>query len=93
MICHYMGCAFNFIAQIEINFGKENTWLHFHEIIDDSIGEKYLDSVYFSFITMTTIGYGDFYPQTALEKIFVILISLIACGIFGYSMNIIGRIF
>ncbi|KAL4488854.1 hypothetical protein ABPG72_016507 [Tetrahymena utriculariae] len=41
---------------------------------------------------MTTIGYGDITPQSALEMLTVIFIALISCGVFGYSINSIGSI-
>lgn len=49
--------------------------------------------MYYSFITMTTIGYGDITPTSNIEKLYAIFTTLIACGIFGYSMNVIGGIF
>lgn len=36
-------------------------------------GWSWLDALYFSIITLTTIGYGDFSPQTSGGKIFTIL--------------------
>jgi hypothetical protein len=41
---------------------------------------------------MNTVGYGDISPVTDLEKIFVICMTLISCGVFGYAINTIGSI-
>lgn len=44
-------------------------------------GWTWLDSLYFSIITLTTIGYGDFSPQTDIGKGFTILYIIIGIGI------------
>lgn len=36
-------------------------------------GWSYLDSFYFSLISMTTIGYGDLSPTTPISKVFTII--------------------
>lgn len=45
-------------------------------------GWTWLDSVYFSVITISTVGYGDFAPQTALGKLFTIFYVLCGLGLF-----------
>ena len=41
---------------------------------------------------MITVGYGDVLPANTYEKILCIFTMLIACGVFGYSLNVIGTI-
>lgn len=40
-------------------------------------GWSRLDSMYFAFITATTVGYGDFHPSKRLSKILAIVIALV----------------
>ncbi len=42
---------------------------------------------------MITVGYGDIVPKSSYEKIYVIVITVISCGVFAYTVNTIGSIF
>lgn len=42
---------------------------------------SYMDSLYFSFVTLTTIGYGDFVPVTTLGKVFTMGYATLGIGI------------
>lgn len=41
-----------------------------------------VDSVYFSIMTLSTVGYGDLHPTTTLSKIFTIFYLMMGCGVF-----------
>ena len=39
---------------------------------------------------MISVGYGDIVPESNSEIIPSIVIMLISCGVFAYSVNLIG---
>jgi hypothetical protein len=43
-------------------------------------GWRFLDALYFSVITLTTVGYGDLAPATDLGKMFTVLYLLVGLG-------------
>ena len=45
-------------------------------------GWSVLDALYFSVITLATVGYGDLHPTTTLSKVFTIFYILVGAGIF-----------
>ncbi len=46
---------------------------------------SWIDALYFSVITLTTVGYGDISPQTNIGKLFTIVYILVGLGIiFGF---------
>lgn len=47
-------------------------------------GWRWLDSFYFTVITMASVGYGDFAPATDAGKILSMCFSIIALPIFAY---------
>jgi len=66
-------------TSIIVFFGS--TTYHFLE------GWSWIDSVYFSVITLTTIGYGDFSPHTDEGKLFTIIYIIIGIGIILSFIN------
>ena len=56
---------------------------------DETQITTYINSLYWTVTTLTTIGYGDITPKTDFQKIFTINVMIIGAGMYGY---IIGNI-
>ena len=50
-------------------------------------GWDYIDALYFSVITLTTVGYGDFSPQTSGGKLFTIFYILLLITVMVISVR------
>lgn len=91
-LSHFCGCVWHFVAQWQIESGEEVTWLHYKNIHDEDWLVRYIVSLYYSVTTMLTVGYGDITPQNTTERVFSIMIMVLSCGVFAYSINSVGNI-
>jgi multisubunit Na+/H+ antiporter MnhF subunit len=61
----------------------------FYKVVE---GWSVLDSLYFTVVTLTTIGYGDLHPTTDLSKVFTIFFVFAGVSfILGFLNFIVGR--
>jgi voltage-gated potassium channel Kch len=56
-------------------------------------GWSIIDALYFSVMTMSTIGYGDLVPTTTWSKLFTIIFSILSIGFFAAVIaNIVANV-
>jgi voltage-gated potassium channel len=65
--------ALAFLAAVALTTGTVFYWL--------VEGWRLVDSLYFSAATLTTVGYGDFSPQTDAGKLFTVVYVLVGVGV------------
>jgi voltage-gated potassium channel Kch len=58
---------------------------HFNE------GWSWLNSLYFSVITLTTVGYGDFSPKTGFGKVFTMIYIVVGLGILAGFISLMAQ--
>ncbi len=54
-------------------------------------GWSWLNSVYFTIITITTVGYGDFTPSTVLGKLFTMFYLMLSVGLLVGIVSILSN--
>lgn len=50
-------------------------------------GWSFVDALYMTVITMTTIGYGEIHPLSEQGRIFTIVLAVLSIGIGGYAIS------
>jgi voltage-gated potassium channel len=56
-------------------------------------GWSFMDGLYFSFVTMATVGYGDLTPATWLGKAAAIMFMFAGIGVFVLAMSTFAQAF
>jgi hypothetical protein len=54
-------------------------------------GWSLLDAVYFSVVTLATVGYGDLSPKTVFGKLFTMLYIIVGIGILATFASTLAR--
>ena len=57
-----------------------------------AVYDQYLFSIYWTFTTITTVGYGDIHPINTNERIVCIFIVVLGVSIFGYAVARINQL-
>ena len=82
--------------QLREQFRTRDSWLeadlHFWEAKDtesgtDTVMDIYLSAYYFSFTTMTTVGYGDIYPRSNSERVVTICLQCLGGFMYAYIIS------
>ena len=83
-INHIMCCFWYFSARL-YDF-EPDTWVVRNDLLNSDYMTKYITSYYWGFQTFTTIGYGEIFPVTDLERVFAIFYMIF--GVIFYSSAI-----
>ena len=92
LVAHWLACIFYAIAYVERpRLDEPISWLdelgrkiHNPYLVNETssgpdIRSKYITALYFTFTTLTSIGFGNVSPNTNAEKIFAIFAMLLGC--------------
>jgi hypothetical protein len=74
LLVHIMACAW-----IALGSGTAG--------IDDDPMLTYIKAIYWTFTTLTTVGYGDITARTGAQMLFTCGVELIGVGVFGFILS------
>ncbi|RHY19498.1 hypothetical protein DYB32_010220, partial [Aphanomyces invadans] len=100
MTSHWMACIFRMVVDIEEfvdPLGFKFNWMTEHNmggvsIAKSSLAIQYMSALYWSVMTLTTIGYGDLVPTTPGERSLAIMCMLIGGGTYAYVVGSVCQI-
>lgn len=92
-INHLFACIWVYTAKLEHEANYQKTWMTHINIKNDTWENKYLNAYYFTTVTMITVGYGDILPENDVEMVLCVITMMLACCVFGYTLNEVGAIF
>jgi Ion transport protein len=83
---HWFGCIWHYVGIISLDSYSTN-WMVKYGFQDNTVWERYVDSVYWAVTTMSTVGYGDITPSNPYERLVSIFAMLLAGSIHAYVLN------
>ncbi|CAK9022743.1 unnamed protein product [Durusdinium trenchii] len=105
-LAHVVACAWHWLTTLPsmddacasgllFCYGETSseTWLAapggWYDVTDDF--KKYVAAIYWVFTTMTTVGYGDFFPMNNWERAFAVVVMIIGATVFGYIVGSVAE--
>ncbi|CAN0573553.1 unnamed protein product, partial [Ectocarpus sp. 12 AP-2014] len=86
-IAHILGCMWHWLVTFEAEGISWASKFGVEEVVQASLGTRYVASIYWAFTTMTTVGYGDIVVTTTVERCFCVVGMLIGATVFGYIVG------
>jgi len=84
LLLHLFACCWVFFARLDED--QPDNWIQCKGYLDYSNAQLYIVAVYFSIMTLATVGYGDITPCNTTER--VVCCAMMLVGIFVYSVTI-----
>ncbi|ETW07541.1 hypothetical protein H310_02033 [Aphanomyces invadans] len=87
ILAHWLACLWGLTPALEDVGPDEMSWMDAYDVDEGSSLEKYVVSLYWSVMTIGTVGYGDVQPKTDFERCICIGCMLCGGGTYAYIIG------
>lgn len=91
LFSHLNACGWALVSHLTDSFYYDS-WMRKNEMIDESVLSQYIAAIYWSIMTMTTVGYGDISPQTDSERVYSIATMVFGGCFYAYVIATLSSI-
>lgn len=91
LLIHWVACGWFVIAYMD-GF-PEDSWVAGQELEQASVRAQYIRALYWSIVTMTTVGYGDISPRREVEYLFAIAVMLLGASLYAFIIGNLASLF
>ena len=95
IVVHWMACGFFLLHEVQGD-DQERSWVAKIDDISETstwrLEELYVASMYWSVMTLTTIGYGDIAPENTGERIYTICTMFVGAVLFSFILSEIATL-
>ena len=86
LISHCISCLWIYLG----NMNPGDNWIIKCKILDEGFAIKYLTSLYFHWVSIFTIGYGDVLASNLVERIYNCLLLFVGILIYSFTISSLG---
>lgn len=89
-LLHWATCIWIYILTSTMN-NQRLDFLHHFKLEGQSNIDIYVANLYWFMTTVSTVGFGDFYPMNFNERLYLTGLMIFSALFFGYLVNAVGK--
>ncbi len=90
LLIHWIACGWFLVAVLD-GFPPDS-WVVRAELEEVDLGSQYLRSLYWGFVTTTTVGYGDITPSRNAEYAFTVVVMIVGASMYALIIGSIASL-
>jgi CRP-like cAMP-binding protein len=91
MVLHIAACVWTYIGILKLGTGP--TWISKVKLENASNSDLYVSALYYCFVVLTTVGYGDISSVNVVEQVFTLCWMFFGIGFYSYTISFITFFF